>query len=120
MKKLIALSSGALAASRFLVGTAFAALPSPPTIPGLETGTDIKVVLVKVITIILDFVILIAVIFVIVAGIRLIVSGGDEGEKDKAKKTIIYVIVGLIVVLFARVIVVFVNQTLTGGPSVIN
>jgi glucose uptake protein GlcU len=36
-------------------------------------------------------------------------NGGDEGEKDKAKKTIIYVIIGIIVVLFARVIVSFVN-----------
>lgn len=112
MKQFIALVSGALAACQFFVGTAFAALPEPSAIPGLNPGTDIKLVLIKVITIILDFIILIAVIFVIVAGIRLIVSGGDEGEKDKAKKTIIYVIVGLIIVLFARVIVVFVNQTI--------
>ncbi len=61
---------------------------------------------------VLDFILIIAVIYIIFAGIRLIVSGGEEGEKDKAKQTIIYVIIGIIVVLFARVIVTFVNTLL--------
>lgn len=113
MKQLIAQVSGALAACQLFVGRAFAALPEPDEIPGLQTGTgtaSLKDAIIRVVVAVLDFVILIAVIYVIVAGIRLIVSGGDEGEKDKAKQTIIYVIVGIIVVLFARVIVSFVNN----------
>ena len=53
-----------------------------------------------------------AVIFVIVAGIRLIVSGGEDEQKQKAKNTVIQVIIGLIVILLARVIVDFVINTL--------
>ncbi|MBP9850414.1 MAG: TrbC/VirB2 family protein [Candidatus Peribacteraceae bacterium] len=116
MKKFLAQVSGALAATQFAVGSAFAQLPNPDTIPGLPdegSVSDIKTLIIRVISIILDFVLLIAVVFVIVAGIRLIVSGGDEAQKDKAKQTIIYVIIGIIVVLFARVIVTLVNSLFT-------
>ena len=109
-KNLLAQISGALAASQMLVGRAFAKLPDPTDISGLSTGTDIKTIIADILVKILDFILIIAVVYVVVAGIRLIVSGGDEGEKDKAKTTIIYVIVGIIVVLFARVIVTFVNN----------
>ena len=115
MKHLVTRISSAIAASTFFVGSAFAALNEPAPIPGLsnKTGTQgIKDAIISLITKVLDFILLIAVVYVIVAGIRLIVSGGDEGEKDKAKQTIIYVIVGIIVVLFARVIVTFVNNLL--------
>lgn len=110
MKKLLAPVVAAYAASTMLIGSAFAKFADPTTVPGLSQNTNIKSALVTLITNVLDFILIVAVIFVIVAGIRLIVSGGDEGEKDKAKKTIIYVIVGIIVVLFARVIVTFVNN----------
>ena len=110
MKKFLAPVVAAYAASTMLIGSAFAKLPTGPSVPGLSTQTNIKTALIDFITQVLDFILIVAVIFVIVAGIRLIVSGGDEGEKDKAKKTIIYVIVGIIVVLFARVIVTFVNN----------
>ena len=111
MKKLLAPVVSAYAASTFFIGSAFASLPDSGTdVPGLSSSVDIKAALVSLITKVLDFILIVAVIFVIVAGIRLIVSGGEEGEKDKAKKTIIYVIVGIIVVLLARVIVTFVNN----------
>lgn len=119
MKKLLAQISGALVASQMFAYTALAQLGEPDIdIPGLNdgTGTDgIKEAIVAVLTTILDFILLIAVVYVVVAGIRLIVSGGDEGEKDKAKQTIIYVIIGIIVVLFARVIVSFVNNIVSGA-----
>ena len=89
---------------------ALAALPDPDTVPGLSGDVDIKSTIVDLLTRVLDFVLIVAVVFVVVAGIRLIISGGDEGEKDKAKKTIIYVVVGIIVVLLARVIVTFTNN----------
>lgn len=109
-KNLLAQISGALAASQFFVGKAFAALPVPGAIPGLSPSTDLKTVIINILKDVLDFILIIAVVYVVVAGIRLIISGGDEAEKDKAKQTIIYVIVGIIVVLFARVIVTFVNS----------
>ncbi len=110
MKKFLATVSGAVAASQYFALSAFAVgLPEAPPIPGLSTDINIKDAIVNIIVKILDFILIIAVLYVIIAGIRLIVSGGDEGAKDKAKLTIIYVIAGIIVVLFARVIVSFVN-----------
>lgn len=107
----------ALSASAW-VSTAYAQLGPPPDIGGLPSSTptssgEVKDVIIKVLTFVLDFLSLIAVIFIIIGGIRLIVSQGEEEAKDKAKKTILYVIVGLIVVLLSRVIVGF----FTGGAT---
>ena len=118
MKKYLAQVTGAFAASQFALGTAIAQLPNPDPIPGLPDEAnvgDVKGLIIRLISIVLDFVLLIAVVFVIIAGIRLIVSGGDEAQKDKAKQTIIYVIIGIIVVLFARVIVSLVNNLFAGA-----
>ncbi len=92
---------------------------NPPCIPGLPCNSDtssagVKTLISKVIVFVLDFLGLIAVLFIIIAGIRLIVSQGEEEQKEKAKKTILYVIIGLIIILFARVIVSFVTGTVPG------
>lgn len=88
----------------------------PPNIEGMANGDDpnaIRQSVIDVLQTILSFMALIAVIFIVIAGIRLVVSQGEEGEKDKAKKTIIYVIIGLIVILFAKAIVQFVATLIT-------
>ena len=64
----------------------------------------------KIINFILDIVLLVAVLAIIVAGIYLITSNGDEGQKDKAKKIVTYVIFGIILILLAKIIVLFVNK----------
>ncbi len=111
MKKLLAQLSGALLASQMFAYRALA-LPDPGNIGGLAatSNNDIKGLIIYVIEQILDFVLVVAVLYVIIAGIRLIVSGGNDEQKDKAKNTIIYVIAGIIVVLLARVIVTAVNS----------
>ncbi len=65
----------------------------------------IRALIIKALDYVLNFLALAGVIAVVVAGIYLIVSNGDEENKEKAKKIIIYVIVGLIIVLMAKVIV---------------
>ncbi len=110
MKHFISRCAAAFAASALSIGHAFAALADPATMGGLSGETNIVTIIAKIITTILDFVLIIAVAYVIYAGIRLIMSGGDESAKDSAKKTIIYVVIGIIVVLLARVIVVAVNS----------
>ena len=89
-----------------------------PNLPGTaQPGADansVRVVVIKVLIAVLNFLALIAVIVVVIAGIRLIVSQGEDDAKDKAKKTIIYALVGLVVVLFARVIVSLVTGYLAG------
>ena len=50
----------------------------------------------------------IAVLMIIVGGLRYITSGGDSGKVSGAKTTIIYALVGLVVVALAQLIVHFV------------
>lgn len=78
-----------------------------PDLEGTAESTDIKQTITNVLQYVLSFLALIAVIVIVIAGIRLIVSQGNEEERDKAKKTILYAVVGLLIVLFARVIVGF-------------
>lgn len=50
----------------------------------------------------------IAVIMIIWAGLRYITSGGDSGKVGNAKNTMVYAIIGLVVVALAQFIVNFV------------
>jgi len=52
----------------------------------------------------------VSVIMIIIGGFRYITSGGDSNNVGGAKNTILYAIVGLIIVAFAQVIVQFVLQ----------
>jgi hypothetical protein len=55
---------------------------------------------------------IVAVIMIIVGGFRYITSGGDSGRVGGAKNTLIYAIIGLVIVALAQIIVHFVlNQT---------
>jgi succinate dehydrogenase/fumarate reductase cytochrome b subunit len=89
-----------------------------PDIPGTPGGADgagdIRGIINDIIIAVLNFLALIAVVVVIIAGIRLIVSQGNDEEKDKAKKAIFYALAGLVIVLFARVIVGLVTNYLAG------
>lgn len=54
---------------------------------------------------VLNFLALIAVGVIIIAGFVLVLSLGEEAQKDRAKRIILYCLVGLVVIFFARVIV---------------
>lgn len=83
-------------------------IPDIPGTPAPGEGSEgIRDVILNALEVVLNFLALAAVIFIIIAGIRLIVSQGNEEQRDKAKKTILYVVIGLIIILFARVIVGF-------------
>ncbi len=58
----------------------------------------------------------ISVIMIIIGGLKYITSGGDSAGTASAKNTIIYAIVGLLVVIFAQVIVSFVIDR-AGNPD---
>lgn len=49
-----------------------------------------------------------AVILIIVSGIKFVTSSGDSNGVSSAKKTIAYALVGLVVIILARTIVVFI------------
>ncbi|MCL4358103.1 pilin [Patescibacteria group bacterium] len=49
-----------------------------------------------------------AVLFIVIGGLRYTISGGDPQAMSRAKMTILYAIIGLVVALFAEAIVTFV------------
>lgn len=53
-----------------------------------------------------------AVLFIVVAGLRMITAQGNPQEVGKAKATIIYALVGLLVALLAEALVAFVLGSL--------
>lgn len=58
---------------------------------------------------------LIAVIMIIVGGLKYITSGGDSGKVTSAKNSIIYAIIGLVIVALAQIIVRFVLSKTTSA-----
>ena len=51
---------------------------------------------------------IVAVVFIIIGGISYSISAGDSGKISKEKDTILYAVIGLIVVLVSFIIVQFV------------
>ena len=59
----------------------------------------------------------IAVLLIVIAGFRYIISGGESAGTASAKNSILYAIVGLVIVAFAQVIVQFVLHKTTGTAT---
>lgn len=58
---------------------------------------------------------IIAVVMIIVGGIKYITSSGESGAIQTAKNTILYAVIGLVVVALAQIIVKFVLSRFVGG-----
>lgn len=71
-------------------------------------STSIDTVIAAVINILSAVVGVVAVIMIIVGGFKYITSGGDSNKATGARNTIMYAIVGLVVVAFSQMIVYFV------------
>ena len=77
-----------------------------------ETGTDSKTTLNNIVSTVINIfsivVGIIAVIFIIIGGVKYITSGGEAANITAAKNTIMFAIVGLVVVALAQVLVKYV------------
>lgn len=85
--------------------------------PDATSTDDVRRTVINLLNQVLNLLALVAVVVIVIAGIRLIVSQGEEEAKDKAKKTIIYVVAGLIVILLAKVIVNFATSVILDAAS---
>lgn len=56
-----------------------------------------------------------AVIMVMLGGFKYVISGGSDSNVSSAKNTIVYALVGIIIVAFAQIIVRFVLTRVTTG-----
>lgn len=80
----------------------------------LEGGTTrVNTLITTAINIFSIIVGIIAVIMIIVGGFKYITSGGDSGNITSAKNTIIYAVIGLVVVALAQFLVQFVLDKAT-------
>jgi hypothetical protein len=83
------------------------------TIDSETTTTKVNDIIALVINIFSVVVGVAAVIMIIVGGLKYIISGGDSGNVTSAKNTILYAIIGLVVVALAQFIVKFVLAKVT-------
>lgn len=126
MKKLLTLALVFVAAfAVFNVATVAPALAAPKddVCAGVEltggncdppqNGTSVQSVITDVINILSFVVGVTAVIMIIIGGFKYITSGGDSGSVTGAKNTILYAIIGLVIVAVAQIIVRFVIRTAT-------
>lgn len=79
--------------------------PTPDTGGGNGSVEDVGV---RIINAILNLIGLIAVVVIVIAGVRLVVGGVDDGQREKARNAVLYAVLGLLLVLFAKAIVQFV------------
>ena len=108
MKKFTQIS---LAAMSLLPASAFAAETIPGITPVTPTGDmSVAAVLSTIIYWILGLSGAIAVLFLILGGLQYVTSSGNKDKAEQAKQTILYAVIGLIVIALSLVIVAFVNQ----------
>lgn len=107
MKQLTKISLATLA---LLPAGAFAA--EIPVVTPVTPGGDLSIsgVIGTIITWVLGLAGGVAVLFLILGGLQYITSSGNKDKAETAKQTILYAVIGLIVIALSFVIVAFVTQ----------
>ena len=84
------------------------------TIPFFQpaTGSDLPGKIQSITQMLLMLVSAVAILFIIVGGFQFILSAGDKERAKRARNTIIYSIIGLVVVFLSYVIIAFVIKQL--------
>ena len=77
---------------------------------GLGTA-DLKTTVINIISWVLGILALVAVVMIIIGGFQWLTAAGSEEKIEKAKKVISAAVIGLIIVLLAWAIVIFVAGT---------
>lgn len=114
-KKSLYRLSGATALVAASVKTASAqAVNVPNPIGG---NPDLGSVLASVVNALLIFAGAVAVLFLIIGGFRYVISTGNPEQVEGAKKTILYAILGLIIIFIAYVLVTLIEDQLNVKPG---
>ena len=95
------------------------------TVPGGTTttpdpigqGGDLSSSIIGVLNGIISILGIVAVVVIIIGGIGYMTSAGDAGKVKKAKDTILYGVIGLIIVVLSFAIVNFVISNVIGGTN---
>ncbi len=87
--------------------------PGQCSLAGSDATTRINNIIHTIVNLLSAIVGIVAVIMIIVGGLRYITSGGNDTSVTGAKNTILYAIIGLVVVALAQIIVRFTLSKLT-------
>ncbi|HEY5267595.1 MAG TPA: hypothetical protein VII94_00470 [Candidatus Saccharimonadales bacterium] len=98
----------------YLCSGASGDITGSPSSCGTAAGTTVNNTIKLVLNLFSAIVGIIAVIMIIIGGVKYITSGGSSEKTSSAKDTILFAIVGLIVVALAQVIVQFVLNKASG------
>lgn len=74
-------------------------------------NADLKTTVINILNLALGLMALVAVVMIIIGGFTWLTAGGNEEKVDKAKKIISAAVIGLIIVLLAWAVVIFVAKT---------
>lgn len=111
LKKTIALVSSASVLSFFAVNNAFAqGFFDQGSAPGVAAQGDLGTNITTIINYFLGLLGLVAVAFLIYAGVLMVTAGGNDEQVTKARKVIMYAVVGIVIILLSYTIVTFVTQ----------
>lgn len=88
-------------------------------IGGANNNIKLEAAITQIIKVILFIVGILAVIMIIFGGIQYLLSAGDTSKTEKAKNTILYAVVGLVVAILAYALVTWVVSAIggSGGAS---
>lgn len=111
---LLALMLGILAVG---FGPSLVHAQAPATTFSLESvdiglgGADLKETVINIIRFVLGFMTLVAIVFIIYGGFTWLTAGGNEDRVEQAKRIISAAVIGMIVILLAWAVVLFVANT---------
>lgn len=85
-----------------------------PIVPNPLTATDMSEVFAQVINALLLWAGAVALLFIIIGGFRFIVSMGNAEGVEKARNTVLYAVLGLILIFLAYLVVAYMLGDLLG------
>lgn len=91
----------------------FMALAQAPSVPQLETVGGVTSFLDRIVNYLFGIFLVIAVIMIIYAAFLYLTAAGKEDQLNKAKTTIIYAVIAIVVAVVARSLVVLVRNIIT-------
>ncbi len=84
---------------------------------GSENTESFMQTIINIVNVLLTLIGIVAAIYLVLGGVRYILSEGEEDQTKKAKNTIIYAVIGIIVVGLSAMIVNFVIEDVVGTTT---
>lgn len=101
-----------LAAPVYQGGGPLAGVNATTGLAGIPHDGNPRGIIINILQSVLSFMSLVSVATIVIAGIYMIVGLGSDDSKEKAKKIIMYTLIGLSIILFSQIIVGLVTRYL--------